>query len=180
MAYGRLPLREAAGKWILPQPKGVAQTGEYVPIPVAVKLIKPPFGYKFSEETKLLLIPIPHELDALEKAKKYLKQYPSRNVAAWLTKVTGRYISHVGLLYRIKNERSRKAKVSILRSWARRYKEALELAEKYESKKGTKVYNQAKEIVESAKHLDPEYRNKSAAAPASTDTADSTAPERSI
>lgn len=180
MAYGRLPLREAAGKWILPQPKDVAQTGEYVPIPVAVKLIKPPFGYKFSEETKLLLIPIPHELDALEKAKKYLKQYPSRNVAAWLTKVTGRYISHVGLLHRIKNERSRKAKVSILRSWARRYKEALELAEKYEPKKGTKVYNQAKQIVESAKHLDPEYRNKSAATPASTDTTDSAAPERSI
>ncbi len=159
MAHSVLPLRKAAGKWLLPQPKDAAITGEYVPIPMTVKLVKPPFGYKFSEETKMLLIPIPHELDALEKAKKYLKQYPSRNVAAWLTKVTGRYISHVGLLYRVKNERQRKAKISLLRSWARRYKEALELAEKYEDKKGTKIYNQAKKIVESARHLDPEYKS---------------------
>ena len=158
MAHSVLPLRKAAGKWLLPQPKDAAETGEYVPIPMTVKLVNPPFGYKFSEETKMLLIPIPHELDALEKAKKYLKQYPSRNVAAWLTKVTGRYISHVGLLQRVKNERQRKAKISLLRSWARRYKEALELAEKYEDKKGTKIYNQAKKIVESARHLDPEYK----------------------
>jgi len=154
-----LPLRKAAGKWLLPQPKDAAETGEYVPIPVTVMLVKPPFGYKFSEESKLLLIPIPHELEALEKAKKYLKQYASRNVAAWLTKVTGRYISHVGLLHRVKNERQRRAKISLLRSWARRYKEALELAEKYEDKKGTKIYNQAKKIVESARHLDPEYKS---------------------
>jgi hypothetical protein len=159
MAHSVLPLRKAAGKWLLPQPKDAAETGEYVPIPMTVKLVNPPFGYKFSEETKMLLIPIPHELDALEKAKKYLKQYPSRNVAAWLTKVTGRYISHVGLLQRVKNERQRKAKISLLRSWARRYKEALELAEKYEDKKGTKIYNQAKKIVESARHLDPEYKS---------------------
>ena len=159
MGHSVLPLRKAAGKWLLPQPKDAATTGEYVPIPVTVTLVKPPFGYKFSEESKLLLIPIPHELEALEKAKKYLKQYASRNVAAWLTKVTGRYISHVGLLHRVKNERQRSAKVSILRSWARRYKKALELAEKYEDKKGTKIYNQAKKIVESARHLDPEYRD---------------------
>jgi hypothetical protein len=180
MTQGLLPLRKAAGKWLLPQPKDASQTGEYVPIPTAVKLIKPPFGYKFSEENKMLLIPIPHELEALEKAKKYLKQYPSRNVAAWLTKVTGRYISHVGLLHRVKNERQRRAKISLLRSWARRYKEALELAEKYEDKKGTKIYNQAKKIVESARHLDPEHRNRTAATPASSDTTDRTAPERNI
>lgn len=165
-----LPLRQAAGKWLLPQPKDAAETGEYVPIPVTVMLVKPPFGYKFSEETKMLLIPIPHELEALEKAKKYLRQYPSRNVAAWLTKVTGRYISHVGLLQRVKNERQRKAKVSLLRSWARRYKEALELAEKYEDKKGTKIYTKAKSIVESARHLDPEYRDSGAAETRSTHT----------
>ena len=165
-----LPLRKAAGKWLLPQPKDAAETGEYVPIPVTVMLVKPPFGYKFSEESKLLLIPIPHELEALERAKKYLKQYASRNVAAWLTKVTGRYISHVGLLHRVKNERQRSAKVSILRSWARRYKKALELAEKYEDKKGTKIYNQAKKIVESARHLDPEYRDTRDAEARSTHT----------
>ena len=136
MGHSVLPLRKAAGKWLLPQPKDAAETGEYVPIPVTVMLVKPPFGYKFSEESKLLLIPIPHELEALEKAKKYLKQYPSRNVAAWLTKVTGRYISHVGLLHRVKNERQRRAKISLLRSWARRYKEALEKAEKYERRVG--------------------------------------------
>jgi hypothetical protein len=160
MAHSVLPLRKAAGKWLLPQPKDAAETGEYVPIPMTVKLVNPPFGYKFSEETKMLLIPIPHELDALEKAKKYLKQYPSRNVAAWLTKVTGRYISHVGLLQRVKNERQRKAKISLLRSWARRYKEALELAEKYEDKKGTKIYNQAKKTSRSRIQVRKRYRDK--------------------
>lgn len=142
-------IRATAGKWILPQPKESKESGEYVSIPRLTKL-QVPFGYKVSETDELLLDPIPHELEALEQAKKYLKQYSSRHVAAWLTKVTGREISHAGLLKRIKHEQRNKAKASTLRSWATRYRKAIEEAEKYEARTGSKGIKQAKDIIESA------------------------------
>lgn len=141
-------IRATAGKWILPQPKESKESGEYVSIPRLTKL-QVPFGYKVSETDELLLDPIAHELEALEQAKKYLKQYSSRHVAAWLTKVTGREISHAGLLKRIKHEQRNKAKASTLRSWATRYRKAIEEAEKYEARTGSKGIKQAKDIIES-------------------------------
>ena len=78
------------GAWILPQPKAKET---YVPIPKIRNTI--PFGYRQDEEDPSLLQPIPTELEALELAKKHLKQYSSRQVAAWLTTTTGRTISHV-------------------------------------------------------------------------------------
>ena len=57
-----------------------------------------PFGYKQSEIDDKILEPIPHELEALEQAKVYIDNSSYREVATWLTKKTGRYISHVGLL----------------------------------------------------------------------------------
>ena len=134
-----MAIRTTAGKWILPQPKEAAEKGEYVPIPRLSKSFIP-FGYKVSEHDDLLLEPIPVELEALEKAKEYLNRYSSRHVAAWLTKVTGRPISHAGLLKRIKHEQHNKTKASTLRSWAARLKHALEEAEKYENRVGKKVY----------------------------------------
>lgn len=131
--------RQSAGKWILPQPESAAKTGEYVSIP-RITRVWVPFGYKVSEQDAGILDPIPLELEALEKAKKYLKQYTSREVAAWLTKVTGRYISHVGLLKRIKNEQQNKRKAITLRKWAAKYRQALEAAQRYEDKIGKKVY----------------------------------------
>jgi len=57
-----------------------------------------PFGYELCEDDPDLLRPIPLELDALSKALKYLRDgSPYREVAIWLSKVTGRSISHVGL-----------------------------------------------------------------------------------
>jgi len=44
----------------------------------------------------------------LEKAKKYLRQYSYRDVAAWLSEQSDRYISHVGLMKRVKIEQKRK------------------------------------------------------------------------
>ena len=140
-------IRATAGKWILPQPKESKESGEYVSIPRLTKL-QVPFGYKVSETDELLLDPIAHELEALEQAKKYLKQYSSRHVAAWLTKVTGREISHAGLLKRIKHEQRNKAKASTLRSWATRYRKAIEEAEKYEARAGSKGIKFAKDIIE--------------------------------
>jgi len=120
------------GKWILPQPQ---DKKEYVPIPRLARTI--PFGYKKDENDDSWLIPIPQELEALEKAKLYVKQYAVRKVAIWLTKVTGREISHVGLSKRLKNEQSHKRKSSTYRKLADRYEEALKKAEEYEKRTGT-------------------------------------------
>jgi len=140
-------VRTTAGKWILPQPPAAAKTGEYVSIPKLSK-VWIPFGYKVSETDPDVLDPIPVELEALEKAKKYLRQYPSRYVAAWLTKVTGRSISHAGLLKRIKNEQRHKAKAASLRRWAARYKRAIEEAEKYEKRTGNKYVTNARAVID--------------------------------
>jgi hypothetical protein len=122
------------GAWILPQPPN---TTEYVPIPKIGRTI--PFGYKQDEDDANLLIPIAMELEALEKAKKYVKQYSLREVAAWLSKITGRYISHVGLSKRIKHEQSNKRRSNTYRKLANRYKEALEKAEAYEKRIGSET-----------------------------------------
>ena len=57
-----------------------------------------PFGYRQSESDDKTLEPIQNELEALEQAKIYLENSSYREVANWVTKKTGRYISHVGLL----------------------------------------------------------------------------------
>lgn len=120
------------GKWIMPQPEN---TTTYVSIPKFGRVV--PFGYKEGEE-KGWLDPVPLELEALEKAKKHLKQYSLREVSAWLTTLTGRSISHVGLSKRIKHEQSRKRKSSTYRNLTKRYEEALRKAEEYEKRIGVK------------------------------------------
>ena len=67
-----------------------------------------PFGYKEREE-KGYLESIPEEILALDEAKNYLKTCSYREVAEWLHRKTGRYISHVGLRKRIKNGRTPEA-----------------------------------------------------------------------
>ena len=68
-----------------------------------------PFGYKLAEDTDYIE-PIESELEALEKAKEYLKTCSLREVAIWLTRKTGRYISYVGLKKRVKRDSTSKAK----------------------------------------------------------------------
>jgi hypothetical protein len=120
------------GVWILPKPN---PKKAYVKIPRIARTI--PFGYKVDEDDPKWLAPIPEELEALEKAKQYLKQYSLRNVAAWLSKVTGREISHVGLTKRIKNEQSQRQRTAAYRQLAKRYKKALEKAQEFEQRIGT-------------------------------------------
>ena len=103
------------------------------------------FGYTVDENDPDLLQPVKVELDLLEKARDYIKQYSYREVANWLTKNSGRDISHVGLMKRLKNERQRKNKATSLRKWA-------EYAEK--------AINKAKEIEESRTGATSEARVK--------------------
>ena len=82
--------------WKIPK-RGL--NGEYYPIVRVGRHI--PFGYSQDEEDKDILQPIPDQLEMLEQAKKYLKEYSLRLVARWLTEQSGRYISHVGLNKRV-------------------------------------------------------------------------------
>lgn len=108
----RLPLPEDTGK-------------EYIWKPVPRVGVWIPWGYKQDPEDPDMILPIPEELELLEQAKKYLKQYSLRDVAAWLSEASGRPISHVGLMKRIKVEYKRRTEAENQRYYAERCKEAL-------------------------------------------------------
>lgn len=116
--------------WTLPPPEETED--EYIWYPVVRIGRTVPFGYEQDPEDQDLLLPIPEELELLEQAKKHLKQYSYRQVAAWLSEQSGRDISHVGLYKRVKLEQKRKREAGNLRFLAERYKEALEKAEQIE------------------------------------------------
>ena len=118
------------GKWVLPQPTDLKDDNEWMPIPRIARTI--PFGYELDPEDKNLLKPIKIELDLLEQARKYIKQYSYREVANWLSKNSGRDISHVGLMKILKNERKRKNKAISLRKWADYAQKAIQKAEEIE------------------------------------------------
>ena len=118
------------GKWKLPQPTDLKDDNEWMPLPRIARTI--PFGYELDPEDKNLLKPIKIELDLLEQARKYIKQYSYREVANWLSKNSGRDISHVGLMKRLKNERKRKNKAISLRKWADYAQKAIQKAEEIE------------------------------------------------
>ena len=128
------------GKWKLPQPtdlKNEEQT-EWIQIPRIARTI--PFGYVINKDDKELLAPIPYELEALELARKYIKQYSLRQVANWLTTKTGREISHIGLRKRLLHERQRKNKARTLKRWADYAEKAIQKAKAIEeSRVGAKA-----------------------------------------
>ena len=117
--------------WKLPVPEETEDGFDWQPVVRVGRVI--PFGYKQDPEDKDILLPIVEELNLLEKAKKYLRQYSYRDVANWLSEQSGRYISYVGLRHRVKLEEKRKREASNKRYLAERYKEALEKAEKIEA-----------------------------------------------
>ena len=132
------------GTWKLPQPTDLQEDNEWIPIPRVARTI--PFGYELDPNDDGILLPIDHELDMLMQAKKYLKQYSYREVANWLTRNTGRDISHVGLKKRLDNERRRKNKAGSLRRWADYAKKAIAKAEEIErTRLGAKEKEEAEE-----------------------------------
>ena len=118
-------------QWKLPQPTDIKEDNEWIPIPRISRTI--PFGYDVDPDDPDVLLPNEHQLDMLMKAQKYLKQYSYREVANWLTRNTGRSISHVGLRKRLDNERRRKNKSGSLRRWADYAKKAIAKAEELEN-----------------------------------------------
>ena len=119
------------GTWKLPQPTDLKDDNEWMPIPRIARTI--PFGYELDPEDKNLLKPVKIELDLLEQARRYIKQYSYRQVANWLSKNSGRDISHVGLMKRLKNERKRQNQAISLRKWADYAQKAIQKAEEIEA-----------------------------------------------
>ena len=125
------------GTWKLPQPTDLKDDAEWMPIPRIARTI--PFGYELDPEDINLLKPVKIELDLLEQARRYVKQYSYRQVANWLSKNSGRDISHVGLMKRLKNERKRQNQAISLRRWADYAQKAIQKAEEIEeSRTGAK------------------------------------------
>jgi|TARA_R110000796_G_scaffold22752_3_gene65626 hypothetical protein len=118
--------------WKLPVPK----EGEVFEWRSVVRVGRQvPFGYRQDPNDCDILLPIDKELNMLEEAKKYLKQYSYRDVSAWLSEQSNRYISHVGLMKRVKIERKRQREASNQRHLAEKYKEALQKAQKLEEER---------------------------------------------
>ena len=120
------------GKWKLPQPTDLKDEDEkeWIQIPRIARTV--PFGYKINEDDNELLDPIPYELEALQLARRYIKQYSLRQVANWLTTKTGRQISHIGLRKRLLHERQRKNKARTLKRWSEYAQKAIEKAKTIE------------------------------------------------
>ena len=116
------------GKWKLPQPTDLKdeEEKEWIQIPRIARTI--PFGYVINKEDSELLDPVPYELEALDLARKHVKQFSYREVANWLTTKTGRNISHVGLRKRLMHEQQRKNKARTLRKWSEYAEKAIQKA----------------------------------------------------
>ena len=128
-------MNRSLGKWKLPQPTDLKDEDqkEWTQVPRISRII--PFGYKKNEEDPDVLDPIPFELEAIDMARKYVNQYSDRQVANWITKKTGREISHVGLRKRLMHERQRKNQARTLRKWAEYAEKAIQKAKAIEEGK---------------------------------------------
>ena len=123
--------RKSLGYWTLPKPE--MDIKEWSRIPRVARTI--PFGYEEDPEDSDFLLPIKEELDALEMAKKHLKQYSYREVATWLSKQTGRSISYEGLKKRIQVEQKRKKSSTIKKELTRRLEKTIKEIEKIETQR---------------------------------------------
>ena len=125
-------MNRSLGKWKLPQPTDLKDEDEteWIQIPRIARTV--PFGYKVNDNDTELLDPISYELEAIELARKHVKQYSFRQVANWLTTKTGREISHVGLRKRLMHEQQRKNKARTLRKWSEYAEKAIQKAKAIE------------------------------------------------
>ena len=121
-------MADSLGYWTLPKPD--INVKQWNRIPRVARTV--PFGYVVDEEDDDFLIPIQEELELLEKAKQHLTQFSYREVAHWLSKESGRYISHVGLKKRIQVERKRKKAATIKRKLAARLEKTIQEIQKLE------------------------------------------------
>ena len=124
-----------------PLPKVPFKVKLWQRIPKITKIV--PFGYEVDPQDEEWLVPIPEQLELLELAKKHVKQYSLRQVAAWLTTQSGRSITHDGLKKRLDVERKRKRITTIKRQYAKRLEKALRQIEILEKERpGSYTYEE--------------------------------------
>ena len=117
----------------IPAPRKPDEEGwVYIPIVRVGRTI--PFGYMQDPEDPDILLPIEKELKLFEQAKEHLKRYSYRDVAAWLSEESGRYISHQGFIDRVRSEQKRRRAGTVQRQLVQRLKEAIKKAERIESR----------------------------------------------
>lgn len=121
-------------KYTLPSPEKKGR--KFVWHPVIRLSPSIPWGYIVDPEDDGILLPVPEQLELLEEAKLMKKRYSYRELSNWLTSMTGRPISHVGLMNRFKDERRRKNKARFQRQIASDLEKALEKAKKLEARVG--------------------------------------------
>ena len=119
--------------WKLPLPEKMSSGLTWFPVVRVGRVV--PFGYEQDPSDQDILLPVTEELEALEIAKNHLRQYSYRDVAIWLSEQTGRSISHVGLMKRVKLERKRKTDAENALYYAQRYKEAEAKAKRLQKKR---------------------------------------------
>lgn len=119
----------------------ITPTEEWEIIPRMSRTI--PFGYERDPEDDELLVPVILELEALKKAKAHIKKgYSYRETAKWLSEVTGRSISHMGLRKRITNDRKNSGRLRGLKLQAQRIEALIKRAEKAAAKTGARISKQ--------------------------------------
>ncbi len=94
-----------------------------------------PFGYIQDPNDPDILLPVERELELLEQARLHLRKYSLRKVADWLSKESGRSISHMGLSKKVKIERTRRQEAAINRNLVERLEKALKKARKLEEQR---------------------------------------------
>lgn len=118
------------GSWWLPKP---SEFTEWMPIPRLRNSRQPPFGYMLANPDDDVYMPVPVELEYLEQAKRHLKKYTLKHVAAWLSVKTGRSITGDGLKTRIDSEKTARQRAARLRRAAAHLEATIKKAEKWEA-----------------------------------------------
>lgn len=96
-----------------------------------------PFGYALDPDDPKQLIPVVFELEALDKARKYLKEGHSlRKVSQWLSDKTGRKITHEGLKQRVECDKTNGNRIKVIRRWSEDLAEAVKEVREFDLKNG--------------------------------------------
>ena len=101
-SMGKIPTKNVR------EPLPAAHENGYAPVIRVTSTI--PWGYEKDPDDDQVLLPIPDQLDLLARAMKYLKtgKYSYEEIANWLSTRSGRYISKVGLIYRLETQKRRR------------------------------------------------------------------------
>ena len=128
----KLKIAEDIGYWELPKPPKGKEKEWHTVVRLGNTNKGIPYGYKVCYDNDALLEPIPHELEALELAKRHLKQYSYADVCLWLEKQTGRPVTQQALRRRVDIDLKRKKATTAKRFLAKRLEKILKEIETLE------------------------------------------------